>query len=456
MGVHYGTGTINTADLSVDTDRTAITVGTVFYAKGGQDGWVSKGLRIYCKSAASLNLAGCWAYLIELSPTTASNHRIKRAKAFPTGLAVDAWNEILWDEPFGPLKELPGSGSRFYMVAVYMPSGGYAYDPLKFQSADLYSPTNADLVLPNSGDAGANGGSVGGNGTFIAGTLGTPANGPSMTPNAWSGFNYTWYGVIDPIVADPAEGIRCKGYVFDADNFDQGSYSHEPDTTPLIVGTRFHVAGSSRSDWKAFGVRVYVKSGAAQAMTGSWAYLYRSLGATPAGVPTLMAAKALPSPLTKGAWNEVLFDTPVDINEFPSGDYYVAAVYFPQGGFPSAASRLTSPISSVDMPGLVCTDDGEGGNGLYKYGVQSTPGAPVISGTGAFDPSAASAHFGVDLIAGYEGEDTGPPPSEVPENTVAPAITGSAQTGHVLTCSTGTWTGEPTPTYTYQWKRAPV
>ena len=40
-----------------------------------------------------------------------------------------------------------------------------------------------------------------------------------------------------------------------------------------------------------------------------------------------------------------------------------------------------------------------------------------------------------------------------PVNTVAPAITGTAQEGQTLTCSTGTWTGNPTPTYSYQWKR---
>jgi hypothetical protein len=40
-----------------------------------------------------------------------------------------------------------------------------------------------------------------------------------------------------------------------------------------------------------------------------------------------------------------------------------------------------------------------------------------------------------------------------PVNTVAPAITGTAQEGQTLTCSQGTWTGTPRITYTYQWKR---
>ena len=40
-----------------------------------------------------------------------------------------------------------------------------------------------------------------------------------------------------------------------------------------------------------------------------------------------------------------------------------------------------------------------------------------------------------------------------PVNTVAPAITGTAQEGQTVTCSTGTWTGTPTISYTYQWKR---
>ena len=40
-----------------------------------------------------------------------------------------------------------------------------------------------------------------------------------------------------------------------------------------------------------------------------------------------------------------------------------------------------------------------------------------------------------------------------PTNTVDPAVTGTAQVGQTLTCSTGTWTGTATISYSYQWVR---
>lgn len=42
-----------------------------------------------------------------------------------------------------------------------------------------------------------------------------------------------------------------------------------------------------------------------------------------------------------------------------------------------------------------------------------------------------------------------------PVNTVAPAITGTAEVGQTLSCSTGTWSNDPI-SYAYQWKRGGV
>ncbi|TXH51660.1 MAG: hypothetical protein E6Q97_17900 [Desulfurellales bacterium] len=42
-------------------------------------------------------------------------------------------------------------------------------------------------------------------------------------------------------------------------------------------------------------------------------------------------------------------------------------------------------------------------------------------------------------------------PTSAPNNTVAPAITGTPTVGSTLTTTNGTWTGTPTPTYTRAW-----
>jgi hypothetical protein len=44
--------------------------------------------------------------------------------------------------------------------------------------------------------------------------------------------------------------------------------------------------------------------------------------------------------------------------------------------------------------------------------------------------------------------------STTPANTVAPVVSGTATVGQTLSTTNGTWSGIPTPTFTYQWQRA--
>jgi len=68
-------------------------------------------------------------------------------------------------------------------------------------------------------------------------------------------------------------------------------------------------------------------------------------------------------------------------------------------------------------------------------------------GQGAINNNISWGKSQVDSWSGATDIDGGNPPV----NSVAPALSGTAQEGQTLTCSTGTWSG--TPTYTYQWKR---
>jgi hypothetical protein len=43
--------------------------------------------------------------------------------------------------------------------------------------------------------------------------------------------------------------------------------------------------------------------------------------------------------------------------------------------------------------------------------------------------------------------------AEAPRNTTPPAVSGSTVVGAVLNATTGTWTADPAPTYTYRWLR---
>lgn len=54
------------------------------------------------------------------------------------------------------------------------------------------------------------------------------------------------------------------------------------------------------------------------------------------------------------------------------------------------------------------------------------------------------------------GTNTPVTPPTMPANTVTPAVTGTATVGQTLTCTDGTWTGNPTPTISKQWRATSV
>src|SRR5882724_4760138 len=43
-----------------------------------------------------------------------------------------------------------------------------------------------------------------------------------------------------------------------------------------------------------------------------------------------------------------------------------------------------------------------------------------------------------------------------PRNTSLPVLSGTPTVGSTMTTTAGSWTGSPTPTYTYQWQRCKV
>lgn len=76
--------------------------------------------------------------------------------------------------------------------------------------------------------------------------------------------------------------------------------------------------------------------------------------------------------------------------------------------------------------------------------------APPLSGFIVLEPS-ESAQETIDiLVAAGAGATID---AEPPENTELPSITGTPTVGQVLTVTNGTWTGNPSPTFTRQWRR---
>jgi hypothetical protein len=135
-----------------------------------------------------------------------------------------------------------------------------------------------------------------------------------------------------------------------------------------------------------------------------------------------------------------------------------------------APANTTAPSvtgSAVVGSTLTCSTGAWTGNPAPTLGIEwLRNGTPIPSET---DPTyvTAAPDVGEDVScrvtatnsAGSADEESNAiTVTEAPANTAAPSVSGAAEKGSTLTCSTGTWTGTPAPALAIQWLRngAPI
>ena len=106
---------------------------------------------------------------------------------------------------------------------------------------------------------------------------------------------------------------------------------------------------------------------------------------------------------------------------------------------PVGATQRVAQFVSSETTFFVLEWGNQGAAGTTSYGIANFTGTPKFSGI-------------LVEIKGTAGV------AVAPSNSITPVITtdGTPQTGEIITCSTGTWSGDPTITYAYQWKRGGV
>ncbi len=89
------------------------------------------------------------------------------------------------------------------------------------------------------------------------------------------------------------------------------------------------------------------------------------------------------------------------------------------------------------------------------YGVPLKPPNPILPLGGVEMPGVSCVAEGMCVVVDDHGNVMvgTPPPAVTPANTSAPVASGTPAPGQALSCSNGSWTGYPPPTFTYQWLR---
>jgi hypothetical protein len=144
-----------------------------------------------------------------------------------------------------------------------------------------------------------------------------------------------------------------------------------------------------------------------------------------------------------------------------------------EGSFPPAVNGLdvvscaaggvcvaTSEGGGNGSPGnVIASSDPAGGAQSWiesnVYGVPLKPPNPILPLGGVEMPGASCVPEGMCVVVDtHGGVMVGtPPPAVTPVNSSPPVVSGTPAPGQTLSCSNGSWTGYPPPTFTYQWLR---